>query len=627
MLAPARRTAPRGIPRQIPCCAAQTRSFTYPTAITKKVIEQFSRTEHPLASELKRIGAWQPKARRLTRKEVFETGQYEELTGPIAWNVYDSKRVNVVSEALCAQSIDRLRPSLKKHEGCDLLDINPGAGLWSKHLHDAVKPRNHLMVEGRAKLYEQVIADQMGDRNHEIIEEPGLNWHNLGNVMSEYLDPHHARIKPGDEQHVKNDLLVTVNLTGWPTQPLARFKDMNRMTIYQIMASVPNSKIFQRYGNVRFFMWMNDFNKRHVLPRSATNREAGPFEYEMSCDYIREVCGFDTMDKATRTVTVRDEHMNIESAARALKQMEADGVVTPPGRETAYMKQILADPSLREPLVGVQPPRIVRPYEDELANMEEEAPLDEGSEPISRRHLDLRIRQRNSSVHSVFHHDMLLNHTRLLEMDPSDAGYDELLRKYSHDLESLKHMVLSDYILLRDNYHLWRHQKNGIPALHWDRRPYEPLVVDPSEFYPNVPLALLDVQPRAIDPVINQTGPGTTRSRDYASVILKMIMSGRKTKIPLFPRMLDSVQPGLGNLAKNQVPSFWDAAQGGNRLTGMAGLNGRTMASNHFEDLVRAWMQWPFRPEYTTFLGKSELSDGMFGDDEGHAGRRTNFST
>lgn len=622
MLGPIRH-APRRLKPRVLCCA-QTRSFTYPTTLTKKVIEQITVAAHPAAEELIRLDAWRPKQRKLTRKEIFESGRYEELTGPIAWTSYDSKRVNIVSDSLCAQNIERLKGSLEKHHGCDLLDINPGASVWSKHLHDAVKPKRHLMVEGRARLFEDLIADQMGDRPHEVIPEPALDWHELGKVMTQYLDPHHERATPGSAPPVKNDLLVTINLTGWPRQALGTFKDMNRMTIYQIMASIPNSKIFQRYGSVRFFMWINDYNKRHVLPRSVTNRDTGPLEYEMSCEYIHEVCGFDEMDKATRTVTVRDEWMNVESAAKAIKRMEEAGLTTPPGRETDYMKQILADPSLREPLVGVRTPRIIRPYEDELEILEEEAAED--GKPVNRRHVDLRIRSKNVSVNSAFHHEMLQMHTRLLTMDANDPQYEDLVKQYYTDLESLKHMVLSDYILLRDNYHLWAHSANGLPGLHWDRRPYEPLVVDPVEFFPNVPLTLLDVQPKPLDPVINQSGRGTTRSRDYAGILLKMIMSARKT--PLFPRMLDSVTPGLGNLAKNECPSFWDVKQGGNRLDGLAGLNSRTMGANHFEDLVRAWMKWPFRPEYTRFLGRSALADGVGdGEDEAQAGRRTNFST
>lgn len=37
--------------------------------------------------------------------------------------------------------------SLDIHKGCDILDINPGAGLWSQKLHAYLQPRSHVLME------------------------------------------------------------------------------------------------------------------------------------------------------------------------------------------------------------------------------------------------------------------------------------------------------------------------------------------------------------------------------------------------------------------------------------------------------------------------------------------------
>jgi transcription factor 1 len=44
-------------------------------------------------------------------------------------------------------------------------------------------------------------------------------------------------------------------------------------------------------------------------------------------------------------------------------------------------------------------------------------------------------------------------------------------------------------------------------VLSWDRRPWEPLNVQPTEFFPNQACALIDIQPKAPHRLLRHIGP------------------------------------------------------------------------------------------------------------------------
>ncbi|KAF4535259.1 S-adenosyl-l-methionine-dependent methyltransferase [Lasiodiplodia theobromae] len=56
-------------------------------------------------------------------------------------------RADIVSPALCDDILSYIGPSLEKYKNCDIVDVNPGAGLWSSKIHDFLKPRRHLLLE------------------------------------------------------------------------------------------------------------------------------------------------------------------------------------------------------------------------------------------------------------------------------------------------------------------------------------------------------------------------------------------------------------------------------------------------------------------------------------------------
>ncbi|KAF4126240.1 mitochondrial transcription factor 1 [Geosmithia morbida] len=570
------------------------------TKKTSAAADSLTRQEWPMAEKLHKAKLWSPN-KRTTRA----LGKAPSL-GPV-----ESRRVNVVSDELC-----------ERHRGCDLFDINPGASLWSRALHDAVQPRRHIMMDPSARDYEALRKEVMGDRpNIEVIGESGIIWPELNKVLSSHLDPHHERVGNADKdkepsQPQRNDmLLVTANLAMFPKKSLWNFDNVATMVLYQLMSSIPTSTLFQRYGSVRMLIWINDDIKRRVLPRSIVGRKRSAFEAELACEWIHEVAGSDVPDASTERLSLRDEWLHVESAARVLQRMEKQGITTPAGRETRMLQTVMADADLRsQPLSGHRPPKLLRPFRTELANMES------GDDDTARNARDvkrlkaLQYRDRHTSKEAENYLELIQLHGRLLHMDASTAEFQLASAEFDGRLEGMRKNQRNEFLLFRDNHHIFRHH-GPRPALLWDRRDYEPLAIDTTDLYPNAPTCLLDIQPKSMDPVLRQYGPSSSRSGDYASLILRSLFNS--TTHPIHTRAMDSVWPGFSDMAREHCPSLWAPNFGGSPMNGYGSLPVRCISETHWVELMRAWMRWPFRPSYHHMLGRSLEHDE---DDDGSGG-------
>lgn len=469
------------------------------------------------------------------------------------------------------------------------------------------------MMDPSANEYEPFRQEMMGDRNIEVIPKSGFIWSDLDDVMTSHVDSHHRRLSPGEQPERNDTLLVTANLTTFPKKRLWNFDNIATMILYQLLSSIRSSNLFQRYGVVRMLIWVNDDIKRRTIPRSILGRKRAAFEAELSCEWIHEVAGYDIPDASSERLSLRDQWIQYESAANTLRRMEEQGLVTPPGRETSMLQTVRADPTLlNQELAGHRPPIFQRAFMAELEEMEAEEM--EGHDKEDRSRLaKLRYRDRHLMKNGEVYLELLQLHDSILKMDPATPEFAAANRDYDERLEGLKKNQRNEYNLIRDSYHLFRHQPSQ--SLLWDRRAYEPLAIDPTEFYPNAPTCLLDIQPKAMDPVFLQHGASSSRSGDYSSLMLRSFFNN--TTHPIHPTAMDSVWPGFADMAREHCPSLWDPAVGGSSMTGHGALTVRTMNETHWTELVRAWMRWPFRPDYVQMLGRTTE-----GDEEDEAGLR-----
>ncbi|OAA70790.1 hypothetical protein LEL_09381 [Akanthomyces lecanii RCEF 1005] len=522
-------------------------------------------------------------------QQLLDTGLWRSARSRATKNApVDTRRVNIVSEELC------------------------WAGLWSKALHEAVQPRKHVLLDLDADFYQPFLRDLLSKPNVELIKKSGIIWGNLEDVVASRFT---AQTKVAPQTEVppqRNDtLLVTANLSMCPKRPYRGFDNVGTMVLYQFLSSIRQSSLLQQYGLVRFLIWTNDEDKHRILPRSILRRRRGAFEAELSCDWLHEVCG-STVDVHAR-MALRDEWLNVESCAGAMARMEALGIEMPTHRQSETYKRIRRDPAalMGKKLADTETPQLTRPYIQELNRLRDSVSPDSPSKDL-RRLKQLEYRDRHE-------HKLAGRFSTLLQQQLATAALAGTNDFAAHDTAytaaaaRLPKNKAAEYRRLVDNHHLFR---QAPPAMLWDRRAYEPLVTRPTEFFPNAPTTLLDMQPKAMDPILRQYGPATTRSGEMSDVLLHLWFAN--TLGPL-EAGLDRLWGGFGSEIA-RCPSFGDPHRGGSPLSGAGRVPARCVNEEQWLEVMRAWMDWPFRPAYTQLLGRWAEEDSAADDEDTKSG-------
>ena len=265
--------------------------------------------------------------------------------------------------------LERMKPSLLKHTGCDIIDINPGAGVWSSALHDLLKPRNHYLMEPDHELYTPLLQPLLDAEasTYKLIPKSGAIWGQLNNLLSPATLPDQVEYEAGDHRLDKpNDtLLVTANLGWHPRKSFRAFPSVSLLVIHQLLSAVRAHSLFHRYGLIRMLIWVSNEDGKMVLPRNINQRRKMAIEAEISCHGIYEVASSTIENPWFR----RDEDINVESFHKVLKRMEDTGITTPEGREGPYQLQATKKPQQQETqLDGVA---IRRKWQDEWRELQE----------------------------------------------------------------------------------------------------------------------------------------------------------------------------------------------------------------------------------------------------------------
>ncbi|KAJ8125970.1 hypothetical protein O1611_g7668 [Lasiodiplodia mahajangana] len=200
-------------------CSAVANAAIKSRYIEKSVLQ----THGPVAEQLAATGIWRshgkartraPKSSTTTTTDTTTTTKRRSKKGAAAPPTGDRSRVNVASEKLCDDILSYIGPSLQRHQGCDILDIYPGAGLWSSKLHEFLQPRSHILLEPDAELYRPMLQPLLDKPGTKLVPKTGIIWRELSSVLTPEFFPHQAI---PDNPDVRNDtLLVTANIAFHP---------------------------------------------------------------------------------------------------------------------------------------------------------------------------------------------------------------------------------------------------------------------------------------------------------------------------------------------------------------------------------------------------------------------------
>ncbi|TDZ18300.1 hypothetical protein Cob_v008770 [Colletotrichum orbiculare MAFF 240422] len=581
------------------------------TGVRSKLTAAHLRASTPIAKELLKTNVWYTRPLPKSTKGKAAATSSTPVTG-------DRFRVNVVDEKLCDDILAYIGPTLQRHVGCDLVDINPGAGLWSSKLHDFLQPRSHMLMEPDADLYRPFLEPLLSRPGTKLVPQSGILWKELTQALN-YIDQEPRARASGIEPQRNDALLVTANLAYFPKKRYLTFDSVVSLVLYQLLSSVQTGQLFQKYGLVRMLIWTGTKEHNPFLAKCIQTRKKASLEAEFACEWIAEVATSDEAqtEGSRKTWHVRDKWIDVDSSLQTMKRMREQGLEIPKGRKTGATTQ--AEPYARDGKThaGLETPFMDKSYFLELEALEDKllagAIKKEYKSPEWARLVKLRYLAANNVKDGQTFLD-LFNEMRRLGRLRAEGTVDEAeleaLEEQWNDAVLALRKNTSPFRLVRDNLHVFEQDP---PAMLWDRRPYEPLAVKDGEFFPAVGCSLLDIQPKAMHPLLMETGRGSTRAADHLDILQRSMMGS-----PLDPasKAIEKIWPGAAEAILPKCPSLTDPKQGGSPGKGEAALTVRVLNEKQWMEILQAYMEWPFRPTYEELIGRLADDVDSAGDED-----------
>ncbi|ORY11978.1 hypothetical protein BCR34DRAFT_600918 [Clohesyomyces aquaticus] len=567
-----------------------------------------------------------------TRPDYPLSEELLEKTRPVAYARTNTRgysvqmRTQIVSPGLCDDILKYIGPSLEKHKGCDILDLNPGAGLWSSKLHDFLQPRSHVLFESQPEKYEPFLKRLTEQPNstyklvkgdcalHEQIEEL---------VVKAGIFPHQKLVSHDDPppSELNTTLLVTGTLVWDPDKAGMGFSSISKQLSQHYAMHGWMKRGIHSFGPIRSLIWMSENDVITTLPRSMLY--FGTTQYLMTkFGWINQVatCGHTPRGGGKAGNIGRDPRYEFESLAKTLKTMQENGMELLAHRReeihefaedimrltngTGIMSARDVNEYLRVAEInGKSTAGLLYEYTRELYRADSQ----EGGAPrmsgrageatmTSKGSYISRSRASNNQYEQFraerdrivdIGEEMYELECKILgvstdqekqalqkELDKKNADYEASMENFRADLRSSVIMDLDDRLCIR----------SPVPRLMWDSRPYEPLVFQEDEMWPPSRCALLDFVPSL--PRERWDGEAWEFTFDFASALIRY---GSES----VPAALEHMVHGGSELV-NDVPLLRDPAKGG-RLD-LNHLRVRMLTVEMVDQLCKAWREWPFRP-------------------------------
>ncbi|KAF3911845.1 hypothetical protein AA313_de0208656 [Arthrobotrys entomopaga] len=175
-------------------------------------------------------------------------------------DLQDSKSLDksaIMNEARCKEIFERF--DFSEYKDCTILDFNPGYGIFSKALNDAVKPKKHILLEGEHGFvpYLQRICTH---ESFEIMQRDFYNWKTLDDLiaMGKLDIPKVPR-----EEGVNKKLLIT---------GLLHKDTKGDRFMAQILDNIGKEEWIFQYGRVKCLLWLTEEMMSRYVPRTFGRR-------------------------------------------------------------------------------------------------------------------------------------------------------------------------------------------------------------------------------------------------------------------------------------------------------------------------------------------------------------------
>jgi transcription factor 1 len=528
---------------------------------------------------------------------------------------------------------------LEQYKGCDILDINPGACLWSQKLHEFLKPRNHVLLEPNPELFSSYLdplLEKCGSKYKLVVKDP-LLLPSYRELADEGAFPLQTRVDPSDPkgQDVNNTLLVTGSLVWDPRLPGMGFDSMAKQMYHHFASAAWSNDIFHVFGPVRTLFWVQSEDFSPMIAQATNSMMKSNRLLEMTQDLNLVVSTEREERTRGRGAISREPQYEIESTIRALQSARKQGLAIPPKRQesghvlaalveeasggsgiadtestyellhqqqlagTASLKyggRVLIDSTELEKQVRSEHPEML-PNEPglsknkkiELKSMRQHPkfPLFRAYN-LSRSSLLGVIKARKKVEQAAdIGEDMLRLELKALKMEPGPdrdilvEQIKDLDKAWDQSVASIdKNLKTAPLNEIDDRISL-RYPPH--PRIQWDSRPYEPLMAHEDEAWPQTKLGLI-----LATPLPRPQG----ESDDWHEWVLDFVHGLYSDPAKSVPDALDTMQHSLSVIAKD-CPSLMDPDKGGRMQ--LKHLRVRMLTMEMIHDLVKAYRDWPFK--------------------------------
>lgn len=482
-------------------------------------------------------------------------------------NTYTQQRNNLTKLVFAENAIALLKPSLAAYENCDIIDVNPGVGLWSAELHTALKPRSHLLLEPEDKLYHPFLDPLLKKRNSKYHYAPldGYDFTTYHRIWHEDLlgVPQTSISDASPLNPSRDSLLLVANLSRYNSSLRKGVVHNPGFVIQQLINATWTRKMFQRYGLVRMLVWMQDEYKAHIIPRRVIYRKRQTLLLGSSAD-IQEVAGAGNPHSTQRDPAIDFLRSRTEKSGNLIPEasnpLQSEYISNPLSPESNH------DTKAQNSMLNKPRDGRYTDWRAELASLEEDlrkgiftqhkastGPLKRQNTPQYakldqlRRKLKFVEQWQGKKVLLV---DLVERSNKLERAVLEESLHEDEKAQLRQEVEHLQREVTEKMNELRQaelaeltsNIDDRQAIRQDPPLLHWDRRLFEPLTTEPEQFYPQYPLALLDFQFRSTPYMAK-----SQEDADYAE-LFEAFASALFIN-PGYPikKALDTIAPGAGD--------------------------------------------------------------------------------
>ncbi|KAL9600999.1 MAG: hypothetical protein Q9219_002821 [cf. Caloplaca sp. 3 TL-2023] len=524
-------------------------------------------------------------------------------------------------EATNDHALNRLAPSLRPYEGCTIIDVNPGNGLWSSKVHAIVKPKKHFLAEPPDSRFVPTLEElsKQEGSNYHLLDWPDRDVWVPGRFIAEGLLPPFSDSTP----HKPNERILVLANTVSPLVPQPEQGKFPKTILRDWASEINNGSEYHAGGPVRMLLWYPHKGMDHVLPHTVHYRSRLALALEMT-SRVEEIVSVDHLISKKRKA--RDMSVELMSGRQVVNRMKQAGITVPDGRQTnlyTALQSTFHSDAPNDGTDGSVPTLRGRDWHEELHDLQRRFEAGEFTQTLggipgervrklpegvsmtpefSRLQVlerNLRhIYKRTKVTEALLAEQDELDLLDLQACDPNLSPTQQAtmladLQTRKKELDARVEDTPGHHI--RDEFHYFKHDRRAYrlnpPLLMWDHRTAEPLKAHTSEFYPQQGLSLLDIRPK---PTIAHPIPLSQSTEHYA--LLRALWHRSSESVCT----LDSFAPGAIAAISPQVPALTDPSRGGER--DLRDLPICRLTPEMVHGITTAWFRWPFKPEHGHLL-------------------------